>query len=172
MITSSSQNPASFWGGKIKKYQHRNSHKWFEYQLQQTQALGWAQGYWGPWRLLGICLPSSWSWVGAQWWWGKGEMCLGNPRNSTLVLLHGLQCSRKLRFNAWHLSGKSFLFGDSKLCFMDGRSAFSSSVGRSKALKHQTCSQTKAGKVNWEYKKSGKCEASPWKSHSYLFLLP
>ena len=58
--------------------------------------------------------------------------------------------------------------------FMHSQSVFSLSVRRSKALKSQTYSQTQAGGVNWELilKKCGKCDASPLKSHSYLFLPP
>lgn len=56
--------------------------------------------------------------------------------------------------------------------FMHGQSVFSLSVGRSKALKSQTYSQTRAGEVNWELilKNCGNCDASLLKSHSYLLL--
>lgn len=76
-----------------------------------------------------------------------------------------------------HLAYKweeSFLSGDTKLRFMHSQSVFSLSVGRSKALKSQTYSQTKAGEVNWELilKNCSKYDASPLKSYSYFFPLP
>lgn len=96
--------------------------------------------------VTGICPPSRGSHRGA----GEGGDGSGTPKPHPAAP-PWLALLRKLQSSTWPLSGESFLSGDTKLSFKHGQSAFALSVGRSKALKHQTCSQTSA-EVNCEYK--------------------
>lgn len=124
-------------------------------------------GCWGPCRSLGFASQAG----GAKWelsGGGQGEICVWEPPNSTLLLLQAGTAPGNSSPALGTRVGRGFPVWRHKLCSMYGQSAFSWSVGRSKALKHQT----KAGEVNWEYKRTGKCEASPLISHSSLFLLP
>lgn len=152
-MTSSSQNPASFWGGKVRNISAGTlTGDLGASSSTQTRALGWDPGVLRAMEVAGNLPPKQLEPSGSAVVVRKGEVYLGNPSKPHPGAPPWLALLQETRVQ--HLAsewGERFLSGNSKLCFMYGQSVFSLSVGRSKALKHQT----KARVVNWEYKNCG-----------------
>lgn len=155
---SSSLNPASFWGGKMKKYQCQNTQRCLGYQLQQPPALGWDQGCGGHWKFASQGFEAEWEHSGD----GEG----GEESGKTQKIppwCSSMACTAPgNKASTWHLSGERVSCLETPNCVSWMAKVHFLCLGEGqKHCSIRAAARPKQEKCIGSIKQPGKCEASP-----------